>query len=565
MTVATKTRLGEMLVERRLVTADQVAHAVVEQRERGKRIGETLVALGYISETRMLQALSEQLGVPLVTLTENAVHPEVLAKVPSEFALRHTVLPLHGEDHTLTVAMADPLDIHTLDDLQLLTGLDVEPVLSSPAEIRRLIERFYMSRMIEDIADADGEVAADESLDINDLQKMAREELVIQLVNLTINQALQDRASDIHIEPFERDLAVRYRIDGILHEVSSPPKRLHPAIVSRIKILSDMNIAERRLPQDGRMRLRSGGRQVDIRVSTVPTLYGESVVMRLLDRSTALLGLEELGMRAEALRRFRQLIAAPYGIILVTGPTGSGKTTSLYAALQEIATRDKKCITIEEPVEYQLPGVNQIQVNANIGLTFASGLRHIVRQDPDIIMVGEIRDRETADIAIHAALTGHLVLSTLHTNDAPGAISRLLDMGAEPFLVASSMLGAIAQRLVRMNCPHCRRPTEFAPEQLAQIGIDVNRLEGATLMRGIGCEACKFTGFAGRRAVFEILPVDDQVRRLTMRQAAANEIRDYGVSQGMTTLVGDGRAKVLQGLTTPSEVLRVCQRETFED
>jgi len=415
------------------------------------------------------------------------------------------------------------------------------------------------------VQEAERAIEDEESLDVADLQKMAREELVIQMVNLIINQAIQDRASDIHIEPFEKELRVRYRVDGVLHEVNAPPKRFHPAIVSRIKILSDMNIAERRLPQDGRMRIRSSGRQIDLRISTVPTLYGEGVVMRILDKQTAMLGLTELGMERGMFSRFRRLIQEPHGIILVTGPTGSGKTTTLYASLNEIYSVEKKIITVEDPVEYQLNGVNQIQVQPQIGLTFADGLRHIVRQDPDIIMVGEIRDAETVEISIHAALTGHLVFSTLHTNDAAGAVSRLLDMGAEPYLVASSLIGTVAQRLVRLNCPRCREPYEEKPEVLREIGIDPEQVKRTPLMRGTGCPECRGVGFRGRSGIYEMLTVDENVRRMIIERQSASAIKQYAQKQqGMVSMLQDGRDKVLQGQTTIQEVLRVCQREDFD-
>jgi type II secretory ATPase GspE/PulE/Tfp pilus assembly ATPase PilB-like protein len=385
------------------------------------------------------------------------------------------------------------------------------------------------------------------------------------MVNIILNQAIQDRASDIHIEPFERELRVRYRIDGVLHEVNAPPKRYHAAIVSRIKILADMNIAERRLPQDGRMRIRQAGRQIDLRISTVPTLYGESAVMRILDKQTAMLGLPQLGMQGAMFEKFRRLIQEPYGIILVTGPTGSGKTTTLYAALNEIYSDEKKIITVEDPVEYQLNGVNQIQVHPQIDLTFANGLRSIVRQDPDIIMVGEIRDGETVDISINAALTGHLVLSTLHTNDAAGAVSRLLDMGAEPYLVASSLIGVIAQRLVRVNCPRCKRPIEEKPVEMQEIGITHEDIRENPLMAGAGCPECRGVGFRGRSGVYEMLTVDDQIRQMIVKRESSTVIKQYAMkTQAMRTLLMDGRARVLAGDTTIKEVLRVCQREGFE-
>jgi type II secretion system protein E len=461
--------------------------------------------------------------------------------------------------------MADPLDIHAMDDLRLLTGMDISPVLASPGEIRRFGEQFYLSRMLQGVQEAERAVEDEDSLDVADLQKMAKEELVIQMVNLIINQAIQDRASDIHIEPFEKELRVRYRVDGVLHEVNAPPKRYHAAIVSRIKILADLNIAERRLPQDGRMRIRSAGRQIDLRISTVPTVYGESLVMRILDKQTAMLGLTDLGMEATIFSKFRRLIQEPHGIILVTGPTGSGKTTTLYAALQEIYSTEKKIITVEDPVEYQLTGVNQIQVHPQIGLTFASGLRSIVRQDPDIIMVGEIRDHETVEISIHAALTGHLVFSTLHTNDAAGAVNRLLDMGAEPYLIASSLIGTVAQRLVRINCPACKEPYEEKPEVLRDIGIDPEMLKDKPLMRSRGCPECRGVGFRGRSGIYEMLVIDEQIRRMIVERTPATLVKQHAQqNQNMVSMLQDGRNLVLRGSTTIQEAMRVCQREDFE-
>jgi type II secretion system protein E len=558
-----KGRLGEILIARGQITPEQLEEALELQKQSGELIGQILIRLGYVTENEVLHALGEQLGLPVVTITDQSVDPVALGQVPSEFAMRHQLIPLRSEDHTITVAMANPLDVQPLDDLRLVTGCEIKPAIASPSEIKRAIEQFYMEKMIQDISEQEADITAEEAPDIADLQRMATEALVIQLVNLIIHQAVQERASDIHIEPFERELRVRYRIDGVLREVQAPPKRLHPAIVSRIKILADMNIAERRLPQDGRIQLRVSGRRIDIRVSTIPTLYGESVVMRILDKSMGLLTLEELGMQDQALEQFRRLISVPHGMILVTGPTGSGKSTSLYAALMEIYSVEKKIITIEDPVEYQLPGVNQIQVRPNIGLTFASGLRHIVRQDPDVIMVGEIRDPETADIAINAALTGHLVFSTLHTNDAAGAITRLLDMGVEPYLVASTLIGSIAQRLVRRICTKCKTPTTVRPEYLRQIGLTPEDLNGRTLYAGAGCEECGRTGYKGRIGVFEMLTIDDEIRRMIVERASATVIKQYAVSKGMTTLLGDGREKVLEGISTVDEVLRVCQRDEF--
>ncbi len=562
-----RTPLGSILMEQGQVTSEQLETALAEQRraEHGKRIGEILVDMRFLSEPNLLQALSKQLDCPIIDLVQEPPDPDALAIVPSEFALRHHLIPIRQNDDQLVVAMSDPLDIHAIDDLRLLTGMDIAPMLASQSDIRRLGEQSYMTRMMQDVQQAERAVDDEDSLDVADLQKMAKEELVIQMVNLIINQAIQDRASDIHLEPFDKEFRVRYRVDGVLHEVNPPPKRFHNAVISRIKILSDMNIAERRLPQDGRMRIRAAGRQIDLRISTIPTVYGESCVMRILDKQTAMLGLTELGMERGMFGKFRRLIQEPHGIILVTGPTGSGKTTTLYAGLSEIYTVEKKIITVEDPVEYQLNGINQIQVQPSIGLTFAGGLRSIVRQDPDIIMVGEIRDHETVEISIQAALTGHLVFSTLHTNDAAGAISRLLDMGAEPFLVASSLIGVAAQRLVRMNCKHCLEPYEEKPEVLHEIGIDPEVVKKKPLMRGKGCPECKGLGFRGRSGIYEMLTVEDHIRRMIIGRESATSIRQHAQkTQGMLTMLQDGKARVLEGKTTIAEVLRVCQREDFD-
>jgi len=438
-------------------------------------------------------------------------------------------------------------------------------VLADPKLIGDFIEERFLSEILSHLPGDDSNVAEiDDTTDLADLQKMAGETAVVQMANLIFAQAVRDGASDIHIEPYEREVKVRYRIDGMLHDMMRPPKRMQAALVSRLKILGEMNIAERRLPQDGRIKLIIAGRQIDVRVSIVPTVYGERAVMRILDKTTALMGLEELGMQPDTLVRYRQLIANPYGIILATGPTGSGKSTSLYASLQEIYSPSTNILTIEDPVEYQVPGIGQIQVRPNIGLTFASGLRNIVRQDPDVIMVGEIRDHETAEIAIHAALTGHLVFSTLHTNDAPGAITRLLDMGVEPYLAASSLIGVIAQRLLRRNCPNCSVPSEESADALKSIGITPEEMKGHTTKRGRGCDKCQGTGYKGRQGVYELLTIDETIRHMTVDRSSAGAMKAYAMENlKMRTLLSDGRIAVLAGKTTPEEVLRVCQREEF--
>jgi type II secretion system protein E len=552
--------LAEVLVGAGLVSRDQLEAVSASRNNDVERLDETLVRLGLASEEDIFSTVASHLGLEYVAETDRDIDPELLAQVPSEFAMRHQVVPLREEDHTLVVAMADPFDLTVLDDLRLLTRRDVRAVVSPRRKIAEAIERSYMAKMFRDIDDMQREDVAEEDLEIADLQKMAREALVIKLVNLILHQAIQERASDVHVEPQERELRVRYRVDGVLHDASSPPRHLHPAVISRVKIMCDMDIAERRLPQDGRVRIRLGDRMIDLRVSTIPTLHGESAVIRLLDRSAGLMRLTELGMPDDTFDEFRQLIRRPHGIILATGPTGSGKSTTLHAGLHEVYSPEKKIITIEEPVEYELPGANQINVRREIGLTFASGLRHIVRQDPDIIMVGEIRDGETADIAIHAALTGHLVFSTVHTNDAAGAVTRLLDMGIEPYLAASSLIGVLAQRLVRLLCPNCKEPFQPTPEELGEIAVPADQADTITLYRAAACDSCR-DGYLGRTGVFEFLLGDDEVTRQILDKASANEIKQRAVAKGMRTLLADGRTKVLDGMTTIEELMRVCQRD----
>lgn len=513
--------------------------------------------------TDFLKPTNAAHGLAFLDLGEYRADPDAISLVSGDYALKHQILPVALEDGVLTVAIGSIESLPAADDLGVLLNRPIQSVLADPQMIRDRIEERFLEGILSQIpSDEGGATEIDESTDLADLQKMAGETAVVQMVNLMFAQAVRDGASDIHIEPYERDLKVRYRIDGLLNEMMRPPKRMHAALISRLKILGEMNIAERRLPQDGRIKLTIGGRSIDVRVSIVPTVYGERAVMRILDKTTAMLSLEDLGMQKDVLEKHRKLISIPYGIILVTGPTGSGKSTTLYASLQEIYSPHTNILTIEDPVEYQVPGIGQVQVRPHIGLTFASGLRSFLRQDPDVIMVGEIRDHETAEIAIHASLTGHLVFSTLHTNDAPSAVTRLLDMGIEPYLAASSVSGVLAQRLVRRNCPNCSEPTEFNPDALKAIGIQPG--EVGNFRAGKGCDKCQGTGFKGRQGVYELLLVDEVVRSMTVERSSANLIREHAVkNQGMRTLLGDGKVCVLQGKTTPDEVLRVCQREDF--
>ncbi|MBX7134913.1 MAG: Flp pilus assembly complex ATPase component TadA [Fimbriimonadaceae bacterium] len=502
-------------------------------------------------------------GLPFVDLAELKPDPLAIDLVPGDYALKYQILPFALDGEILICAIASIDSLGALDDLGILIDRPVKPVLAEPGLIRNRIEERFLEDILSQIpTDDGGATEIDDSTDLADLQKMAGETAVVQMVNLFFAQAVRDGASDIHIEPYERDVKIRYRIDGLLRDMMRPPKRMHAALISRLKILGEMNIAERRLPQDGRIKLTIAGRAVDVRVSIVPTVYGERAVMRILDKTTALMGLDELGMFPDTQERFRKLIRIPYGIILVTGPTGSGKSTTLYASLQEIWSPTTNILTIEDPVEYQVPGIGQVQVRPGIGLTFASGLRSFLRQDPDIIMVGEIRDHETAEIAIHAALTGHLVFSTLHTNDAPGAITRLLDMGVEPFLAASSLVGVVAQRLLRRNCPNCSQPTEYDEDALRAIGVTNEEVKTANFMAGKGCDKCGGSGYKGRQGVYELLVLDEHIRHMTVERMSAGAIKQYGLEHcNLRTLIGDGKLNVLAGRTTPQEVLRVCQRE----
>jgi general secretion pathway protein E len=539
-----------MLLERQLVTAEDLERALELQKERGDKLGKILVDAGFASARDVLGVLSEQLQVPLVSIDgPPAVSPET-EKLSPRFLRQFRCLPIALQDSSLTLAMADPLDFETLAAVRTFTGLRVDPVLAPEQEIIDALDKYYGERgrgPAHDFETESGQAAED----LEHLRDMASEAPVIRLVNSFIAQAVDKRASDIHIEPFEREFRVRFRIDGVLYNQEPPPKELKAAIISRVKLMAKLNIAERRLPQDGRIKIKTLGREVDLRVSTLPTLYGESVVMRLLDRSAGdFYDLRRLGFDDRMLSRMEHYTSLPHGIMLVTGPTGSGKSTTLYSALKRINIPDKKIITIEDPVEYQMDGINQIHVNPQIGLTFASGLRHIVRQDPDVIMVGEIRDRETADVAIRAALTGHFVYSTLHTNDAPSAITRLTDMGVENYLISSSVVSVLAQRLVRVICNHCRI------EQGQRITPDGDSI---LCYSGAGCDRCFGTGYSGRVGIFELMELNDEIRKLIMANADAADLTAAARRNGMRNLREDGWLKVRDGTTTADEVLRVTQ------
>jgi general secretion pathway protein E len=563
-----KKLIGQVFLERGLIDEEELRTALNLQVESKEKLGKLLVDLGYVSERDCLAVVSDHLDIPSISGPAYPTVPVLDNVLTFRFMKQCKFVPVALENNVLTLAMTDPMDNATLDSVRQATGFQLKAVLGAESEIMDVLEKFYgsaastLGRIIEGIDEGDIENLSDEIEDIEQLKDLASEAPVIRLVNLLISKAIESRASDIHIEPFEKDLKVRYRIDGILHDVESPPKKLKAALISRVKIMSKLNIAERRLPQDGRIKLKVLGKDIDLRVSTLPTLYGESVVMRILDKSnTSLYDIRRLGFPEDSLREFESLIRRPHGIFLVTGPTGSGKTTTLYSALSTINLPDKKIITIEDPIEYQMDGVNQIHVNAQIGLTFASGLRHIVRQDPDVIMVGEIRDLETAEIAIRAALTGHLVFSTLHTNDAPSAITRLIDMGAEDYLIASSLLGVLAQRLVRVICPQCKKEVYPVPEMLDEIGFRRGdpRSGPDRFFEGSGCEKCSNTGFTGRVGIYELMNITDDIRKLTVAKADSNQIRKKAIENGMRSLRDDGWLKVRHGTSSIAEVLRVTQ------
>jgi general secretion pathway protein E len=558
--------LSERLVERRLISGEELDRVVKLQQEQQAPLSRLVVELGFLSEEDLLPVLRDHFDIPLMSLKEIPVVPlpiEFPAGIGDFFKLARMV-PVKMDGRDLLVATTDPLDLSRLHALELAVGMSVRPVLAREKEISARIEALYSSGYA-----ADDNPAASQQMDglgddedVAHLRDMASEVPVIRMVNQMLVRALESRASDVHIEPFENQLKVRYRIDGILHEVESPPRQLKAAVISRLKILAQLNIAERRLPQDGRIKTRLAGKDVDLRIATVPTLYGESVVIRLLERGQIFTELDTLGFPPTLLARFNEMISKPHGMLLVTGPTGSGKTTTLYGALQKINDPGKKIITIEDPVEYQLSGVNQIYVKPQIGLTFANGLRSIVRQDPDVIMVGEIRDAETAEIAVQAALTGHMVLSTLHTNDAAGAISRLLEMGVQDYLLSSSLLGVLAQRLVRRLCPACRREVAFAGLDVAAAELELQSNSNVqTVWEATGCDACNQTGYLGRVGIFEFLPVTSEICKVIVQRADAGTIRSLAVRQGMRLLRDDGWEKVRQGITTLAELLRVTREE----
>ncbi len=560
--------IGQILLREGLINQGQLEKALKQQTKTNESIGHTLIGLGYIHEENFLSCLSKHLGIPYTKISNVEILPGVLKKVPVKFASRYKIFPLKIEKKSITVAMADPLDVRIQDDLRFLTDLKPIPVIASEKDIVRAIRHYYGigAETIDEMVAADQKIPIELFQDKEeDLEKLAEDPTIIKFVNQIILEAYQNRATDIHIEPFKDELKIRYRIDGVLHETTTPAAMhaFQQSIISRIKIMADMNIAEHRLPQDGRIKLNVGKERLDLRVAIIPTIYGESIDLRILPHSQMMLGLKQLGLSRSYLEKTEVLIHLSHGIVLVTGPTGHGKTTTLYACLSKINSPEKKIITIEDPVEYRLRGVNQIQIRPKINLVFANGLRAILRQDPDVIMVGEIRDLETAEIAIRASLTGHLVFSTLHTNDACGAITRLIDMGIEPYLVSSSVEAVLAQRLVRLLCNECKE--EYKPEVdiFKKMGFDIQK-KVTIYKAGKGCEQCRYTGYKGRTGIYELLIInDEELKQLILERVPAGVIKKKAQSLGMKTLKQDGWDKIQKGVTSVEEVLRVAQQETL--
>jgi type IV pilus assembly protein PilB len=563
-------RIGELLVREKMLSLQQLQQAQDEAKRTGKRLGATLAKLGYVDDQRLTQFVAKQYSLPSINLAEIEIDATVLKLIPREICEKHQVIPVRRNGPTLIVAMADPSNIYAIDELKFLTQYNIEPVVASEAMVEAALGRYYdkgpdLDQMVGDLGELDNidyAATSDENVNVVDLENQAGEAPVVKLCNAILVSAIKKKASDIHVEPYEKSLRVRFRIDGILQEEMRPPLKLRNAITSRLKIMASLDIAERRLPQDGRIKLKIGGnREMDFRVSVLPTLYGEKIVMRLLDKGNLQLDMTKLGFDPEPLSHFKEAIKKPYGMVLVTGPTGSGKTTTLYSALSELNTIDTNISTAEDPVEFNLHGINQVQMHEDIGLNFATALRAFLRQDPNIIMVGEIRDFETAEIAVKAALTGHLVLSTLHTNDAPSTVSRLLNMGIEPFLVTASVNLIVAQRLARRICADCKIPAEKHADALIKLGMTEQQIAAGKIMKGRGCQTCNNTGYKGRVALYEVMPFTDALKELVLQGASAAEIKTEMIRGGTLSLRLAGIAKILEGMTTPEEILRT----TVED
>ena len=568
--MATSNRLGELLVREKLISLQQLRQAQEEQKKSGQNLGYTLAKLGYISDGEITNFLSSQYRLPAINLDEYEIDQDVIKLVSKDVCEKHKIVPVSRSGSSLIVAMSDPTNLHAIDDIKFLSGYNVEPVVASESAIQAAIEMYYNAGPSYEEVMADFDIDDDdidftgEQEDINalELERQSEDAPVVRLVNVFLLNAIRKGASDIHLEPYEKRLRVRYRIDGVLHEEMTPPLKLKNALVSRIKIMSQLDIAERRLPQDGRIKLKLGkGREMDFRVSAMPTIWGEKIVLRLLDKGNLQLDMTKLGFEEKPLEDFKWAIHQPWGMVLVTGPTGSGKTTTLYSALSELNKAEVNISTAEDPVEYNLHGINQVQMHDDIGLNFAMALRSFLRQDPDIIMVGEVRDFETAEIAVKAALTGHLVLSTLHTNDAPATISRLLNMGVEPFLITASVNLVLAQRLARRICADCRQELEVEPESLIELGVPEDQLGSASVYQGVGCPTCNNTGYKGRVALYEVMKFTDDLKEAVLQGASTAELKQSAIKAGMKTLRAAGIGKMLEGVTTPAEVLRVTMSD----
>jgi len=565
-------KIGEILLRAKLITEEQLQKALDEQSQTGGRVGEHLIRLGYVTEEDILDCLSQQYGVPSINLRHFDIDESIIRLIPADVARKYQFVPVSKTGATLTVAMSDPTNVFAMDDITFITGYRVEPVVASEEALREALDKYYgtthaveLKKVMDDLSTVEevgvlDVIEEEEEMDVADLEAGADEAPVVRLVNLILSDAIKRGASDIHVEPYERSYRVRFRIDGVLYEIMNPPLKLKEAITSRIKILSKLDIAEKRLPQDGRiklkMKLAGKLKELDFRVSTIPTLHGEKVVLRLLDKENLQLDMTRLGFEKSSLKKFEDAILQPYGMVLVTGPTGSGKTNTLYSALSRINTPEVNIMTAEDPVEFQLPGVNQVQMKESIGLNFAAALRSFLRQDPNIVLVGEIRDFETAEIAIKAALTGHLVLSTLHTNDAPSTINRLMNMGIEPFLVATSVNLICAQRLVRRICSKCKEPDDVPLQALLNVGFPEAEAPSIQLQRGRGCDVCNNTGYKGRVGLFEVMDVTDDIRELILSGATAVELRRKALEEGMISLRLSGLQKIREGVTTIEEVVR---------
>jgi len=556
---ATTDKLGEILVREGLITLDQLKKALTEQKGTGMRLGYTLVKLGFVEETEVTKMLARQYRMPAVDLSRFEVDPKIIKLLPPDIAVKHTVLPLKREGRTLTVAIVDPNNVTAIEDIKFITRCDVFPVIAGEYTLRNAIDRYYqqsdaqLQSLLKSVEEADVEVVEEEQEEDVKAQDLAEDAPVVKLINGLLTDAVKRGASDIHIEPFEHEIRVRYRVDGALQEVMKPPVKMKAALISRVKIMAQLNIAERRVPQDGRIKLKFGSKVIDFRVSTLPVLFGEKIVLRILDRGNLALDLKTFGFEPKAEADLLKAILNPYGMVLVTGPTGSGKTTTLYSALSRINTMEVNIMTAEDPVEYNLLGINQVLVRNDVGMTFAAALKAFLRQDPNIIMVGEIRDLETGSIAIKASLTGHLVLSTLHTNDAPSTVTRMVDMGIEPFNVASAVNLIVAQRLVRRICSGCKEEHHYSPEEMHAFGLDAKL---GPFFKGTGCDTCNGTGYKGRQGLYEVMALSSALRRMVLKGASTEELREQGVKEGMLTLRMDGLVKVKRGITTLEELVR---------